>query len=195
MTIFCIDDKILAPLKCGTRYLRTLELPFNTIDMNSKNWNEIYDIDWQMIVIRNPIEHLKSALQTELLNLYNGHRLWEGMTTKMVIERFLSDYGCDHWCGSMYKKFYELWIHKNKSIKIVDLKDLSYFISNMGYYKPYDKQKFDFTNRNIWYSKDDIMKMIENDYTDYYNQLIDLMKLDSIYYNKFNIESINKKVI
>lgn len=195
MTIFRIDNKILAPLKCGTRYLRTLGLPFDTIDMNTNDWNSMPNIDWQMIVIRNPIEHLKSALQTELLNLYNGHRLWEGMTTKSVLDRFLSDGGCDHWNGVMYKKLYELWIHKNKSIKIIDLKDLSYFISTMGYYKPYDKQKFDFTNRSVWYSKETIIEMLEKNYSKQYEALINLMESDAIYYNKFYIESVNKKVI
>ncbi len=195
MTVYCFDDKIMAPLKCGTRYLRSLNLPLKLIHLNETDWNKSYDIDWKIIVVRNPIEHLKSALQTELLNLYNGHRLWEGMTTEMVLDRFISDGGCDHWSGSMYKKFYDLWIHKNKSIKIIELNDLSYFISTMGYYKPYDKQKFDFTNRDIWYSKDTIMEMIKTDYPIHYDKLIDLMQMDSIYYHKFDIEKINKKVI
>lgn len=195
MTVYCIDNKIIAPLKCGTRYLRSLNLPFDIIHLKDGYWEKSYEIDWQFIVLRTPIEHLKSALQTELLNLYNGHKLWEGMTTKSVLDRFLTKDGCDHWSSSMYKKLYDLWIYKNKSIKIIDLKDLSYFISKIGNYIPYDKQKFDFTNRSVWYSKDALFEMIKTNYSEEYNQLISLMESDAIYYHKFDIEVINKKII
>lgn len=195
MTVYCVDNKIMAPLKCGTRYLRSLNLPFNIIHLKEGDWERAYDLDWEIIVVRNPLEHLKSALQTELLNLYNGHKLWSGMTTESVLDRFISSNGCDHWSGSMYKMLYELWIYKNKSIKIVDLNDISYFISLMGYYVPYDKHKYDFTNRDIWISKDDIFEKIEEEYPIHYSKLMDLMKLDSMYYSKFDIQIVNKKIV
>lgn len=195
MTVYCINNQIMAPLKCGTRYLRSLGLPHDHIHLTKDDWYRAYEIDWKIIVVRNPLEHLKSALQTELLNLYNGHTLWNGMTTESVLDRFLSNDGCDHWSGNMYKMLYELWIDKNKSTKIIDLNDVSYFVSLMGYHIPYDKKQYDFTNRTIWFSKEDIFDKVKIEYPNHYLELNRLLELDSIYYYKFNIETINKKVI
>ena len=185
----------MAPLKCGTRYLRSLGLQNDHIHLTNEDWYRAYQTNWEIIVLRNPMEHLKSALQTELLNLYNQHNLWSGMTTESVLDRFISELGCDHWSGYLYKTIYELWIHQSKIPKIVDLNDISYFISNMGYHIPYIKNKYDFTNSKIWMSKTDIFKMIETDYNWHYNKILKLYNIDKYYYDKFNFEKVNKNII
>lgn len=195
MMVCCIDNKILAPLKCGTRYLRSLGLPYSVLYMHHNNWVDAYKTDWEFIIIRNPLDRLKSALQTELLLLYNGHNLWSGMTTESVLDRFISEDGCDHWSSTMYKMLYELWIDKNKRAKIIDLNDVSYFTSLMGYSIPYKKKYYDFTNRDIWFSKEDIFDKIKIEYPNHYFKLNSLMEEDSLYYNKFDIETIQKKII
>lgn len=195
MTVYCINNEIMAPLKCGTRYLRSLGLPHDHIHMNNTDWHRAYQTIWKFIIIRNPLEHLKSALHTELLNLYNGHDLWSGMTTKSVLDKFISSNGCDHWSGSMYKVLYELWISQNKQSKIINLNDISYFISNMGYHIPFDKTKYDFTSSKIWMNKDTIFKMIEDEYSVYYTELIRLNNLDTYYYNQFNFEKVIKNLL
>jgi hypothetical protein len=195
MTVYCINNEIMAPLKCGTRYLRSLGLPHTHIHLSNDDWNRAYENIWKLIILRNPLEHLKSALQTELLNLYNGHTLWEGMTTQMVLDRFISKDGCDHWSSNMYEMIYNLWISQSKKSKIVNLNDMSYFVSNMGYHIPFIKKKYDFTNFNIWLSKDTIFEKIKLEYNEYYLELIRLNNLDTYYYNLFEFETIIKKII
>lgn len=195
MMVICINNEIIAPLKCGTRYLRSLGLPQYSIYANDTCWYRAYETNWKFIILRNPLEHLKSALQTELLNLYNGHNLWDGMTTEMVLDRFISKDGCDHWSGNMYKMIYELWISQNKQSKIINLNDMSYFVSNMGYYIPFVKNRYNFTKSEIWMSKNDIFKMIEEKYNTHYVELIRLNELNVYYYNQFNFEKVTKKLL
>ncbi len=195
MTVYCINNEILAPLKCGTRYLRSLGLPQDHIHLTNTDWIRAYEIEWKYIILRNPLEHLKSALQTELLNLYNGHSLWSNMTTKMVLDKFISKDGCDHWSSTMYKMIYELWIHQSKKSKIINLNDMSYFISNMGYHIPFIKKKYDFTNFDMWLSKNNIFEKIKSEYKDYYVELMRLNSLDTYYYNLFEFETVIKKII
>lgn len=195
MMVCCINNEILAPLKCGTRYLRSLGLPYNSVYSIDNDWHRVYETKWKFIILRNPLDHLKSALQTELLNLYNEHTLWSGMTVEMVLDRFVSKDGCDHWSGEMYKSLYELWINQSKEPKIIDLNDMSYFISKMGYYVDFNKSKYDFTKSKIWMSKDEIFRMVESNYNTHYTELIRLTNLDKNYYDKFVFEKIIKKLL
>jgi hypothetical protein len=195
MMMICINNEIIAPLKCGTRYLRSLGLSQYSIYANDTDWHRVYETNWKFIILRNPLDHLKSALQTELLNLYNGHSLWNGMTTESVLDRFISEDGCDHWSGNMYKMIYDLWILQNKQSKIINLNDMSYFISNMGYYIPFIEKRYNFSKFKIWMSKNDIFKMIEEKYNTHYIELINLNNSDIYYYNQLNFEKVTKNLL
>ena len=47
---------IIAPLKCGTRYLRSLGLPQYSIYANDTEWYRAYETNWKFIILRNPLE-------------------------------------------------------------------------------------------------------------------------------------------
>lgn len=195
MMVFSFDDKIIAPLKCGTRYLRSLDLTYVPIYLNSDDWKRAYENKWELIVLRDPIDHLKSALKTEILNMLNGHDLWEGMTIEKILDRFLEEDGCDHWSGNLYRNIYELWAHQNCSPKIIHLDDLSYFTSIKNINIPFIKEKYDFSNFKISMGKEEILDMIKEDYPSHFNRLIEQMENDSKYYANLRFEKIKKKLL
>ena len=195
MTVYCFDNKIMAPLKCGTRYLRGLDLHQDHIHMTENDWARACKIQWELIVLRTPIGQLKSALKTEILNMLNGHHLWAGLGVKEILDRFIDENGCDHWSGNMYKKIYELWTFQNMNPKIIHLHDLSYFLSMEGINYPFIKEKYDFSNFKITKSQDEIFEMVKVDYPSHFKKLIELLDNDSLHYMNFKFEKIKKKLI
>jgi hypothetical protein len=185
----------MAPLKCGTRYLRSLGLSVDHIHLTDEDWYRSFEIKWEMFIIKPPLDQLKSALQTELLNLYNGHDLWNGMDIESVLDRFITPNGCDHWSGNLYEKLYNLWVAQGKVAKIVPIQHISYFISEMGHYIPFDKNKYNFSNFKIWKSKDDILEMVKFDFPNHHKKLIEMTDGGSVYYNKFNLQEIKKNIL
>lgn len=195
MTVYCFDNKIMAPLKCGTRYLRGLDLHQDHIHMTENDWGRAYETEWELMVLRTPISQLKSALKTEILNMMNGHDLWFGLSVEKILDRFIEENGCDHWSGNMYKKIYELWISQNMNPRIIHLNDLSYFLSMRGINLPFIKEKYDFSNFKISKSRDEIFEMVKNDYPAHFKKLMELTDNDSSYYARLKFEEIKKKLI
>lgn len=195
MMVFSFDNKIIAPLKCGTRYLRSLDLSPFPIYINEKDWTKAYENEWELIVLRDPLSHLKSALKTEILNMLNGHDLWFGLTIEKILDRFIEENGCDHWSGNLYKKIYELWTHQNMMPKIIHLDDLSYFMSIRDINIPFIKEKYDFSNFEITKTKEEIFNMVKEEYPSHFNKLIDLMQKDSKYYENLRFQKIKKQLL
>lgn len=72
---------IYAPLKCGTRWLRTHTHPVKEIQIHHRDINTDNVDGKSFFIFRSPIEHLNSAIHTEILSRMNNTLLYEIMTS------------------------------------------------------------------------------------------------------------------
>lgn len=186
------NDTIVAPLKCGTRQLEELfGTPMSlSTDMLKRNLtlNNI-----ETMIVRPPIEHMKSAIHTELLSLMrNDHLRTDSLELRDFVENFFQ-WGSSHWEPDMYEYLYKFW-NRNDYINIVQLKDLSEFIYGLTgqtiIHKPND-WNFSNTKRNdYWISSNALWDWVEQEFEHNVNYLIETkMNKEMDWYNKL----INKE--
>lgn len=172
MDIKIFDKRILAPSKCGTRYLRKV---YNDIrfDINVHGVNNITHI-----VIRNPYEHFKSAIHTEYLNYKNTPA-----DINHIILGASSKNGIGHWHPNTYQFLYSIFI-KNPKIQIIDLINLSKFLNSEGHSIVYDKSEYDWSDLDVWESKDDILQKLKINFKSEFEIIDKKLKLEFDYYTK-----------
>jgi hypothetical protein len=195
MTIIQIDNRFITPLKCGTRYLRSFGWETKGITMLDGGWEEFKNLDWDVIVLRDPEDHLNSALHTEILSLWNNHSNWDGISEEELINLFVSELGSTHWCGILNRTLFEVYLSKDKKPIALRLKDLTLFLSLEGKMKQYDRQRYNFKEFNIWRSPNYIKNYIKSTYSDQYRIMMNMIKEDRKYYNMFSFLNFEKKLI
>jgi hypothetical protein len=120
--------KIVAPLKCGTRWLleKAEKSSFVYIDhLKEKTDSET------IFLYREPNNHLISALHTDYIHV-----------NKYDLNKTLDDllnYKSSHWRGDMYENIHRAWAY-NK-FKMVNYLDISKLINDYNF----DKNKYDFS--------------------------------------------------
>lgn len=195
MTILQINDRFITPLKCGSRYLRSFGWDIKGITMLSDGWNEFKNLNWGVIVLRNPEEHLYSALHTEILSLWNGHTNWAGITEEELINLFISKTGSTHWCGILNKTIFDVYVTKNREPKALKLENLSLFLSLDGTPQLYNKEKYSFREFNKWESSDYIKNYVKTKYPNQFDVMLNMVNEDRKYYNMFSFLNFEKKLI
>ena len=195
MTIIQIDNRFITPLKCGSRYLRSFGWETKGITMFNNGWETFKELNWEIIILRDPEERLKSALHTEILSLWNNHTNWVGITEEELINLFISKTGSTHWCGTLNKTIFDVYTSKNKQPKPLKLENLSLFLSLEGTPQPYDKEKYNFKKFNKWESLDYIKNYVKTNYSDQYNTMLNMVNEDRKYYNMFSFLNFEKKLI
>lgn len=196
MTILQIDNRFIVPLKCGSRFLRKNNWETRGIDMLGDGWDNFKNRDWEIMVLRNPQEHLKSALHTELLSLWNGHQNWLKYKENKLIETLISKEGTTHWSGILNKVLYEVWLDKSKAPKPLELKNLSLFLSLDNIDIPeFNSNHYSFKNFDKWETPDYVFNYVKNKYPNEFNVMLELAKNDEVYYNKFDFLNFEKKIL
>jgi hypothetical protein len=208
IAIYC--GKWILPAKNGTRYLdrifpTTGEEQGNSNDLlnNSKiksviDSDELYMLtktDVTHLFIREPTTQLESALYTDLW----GHLMPEerkiGLTKdNSKIINLLTSYtstGTGHWCHNLYQSLY--WLLKRKrDIKVLPLSELTPFMESMGYYEKYNPTHYNFINptgddktlRVVNITRGDLFKWLAKNYPNHINNLVKLLMVEILYYNK-----------
>jgi hypothetical protein len=178
-----IYQDILAPNKCGTRYLKEYFLlnTNNNHNSNSININNIWDfpnLNW--VVIRHPEEYLESALKTDLLGNWNESNLNE----LSIINQYI-DKGTSHYYNNLYKVLYSYALkYKNKFIFLKDLSDFClYKMANKTNYK-YDSSKYEFIWENIYMDKETIIDYVKEIYPHQWEIIQSNLKKEIFFYNK-----------
>jgi hypothetical protein len=139
-----IYNDIFIPNKCGTRYFEEYT-NFNFINNENElvSITNIWDYNIKWILIRNPIEYLKSALKTDFIQLWNTEyklniKINEELLLKNYIDEtnnLLNDYPIGiHYSNKLYKTLYS-YSFKYPNVKFVDLNNLSdlCFLQNLLY--------------------------------------------------------------
>jgi len=187
-------DTILAPLKCGTRYLEmvfgepTSEMASYTIKSN------LFIPTLKTIIIRPPIEHLISALHTEILGFLRENKAAD---IKEILMIFISNgteiWQNSHWEKDVYRDLYWYWRRNRKYVNVIELKNLSSHLKELKIKKlpKYDSNDYVFNNYKYWCSKDDLMLFIKTNYKIQWDNLMEQVGVSTIFYDYL----INKEVI
>ena len=167
---------IIAPLKCGTRWLEEktnpikieelwfeeLWLPTNKIQRITK------DTYW---VYRDGKEHLLSALKTEIRGVIE----FGGGDIDAIINSFLNGTGT-HWSPILFNYMYNHW--NRIEFKVIELTYLSNLFTGISY----DPMDYNFNHYNN--STDVTSTIIEMVNTDSLNKLYSMVENDKPYLTK-----------
>jgi hypothetical protein len=193
------NNSLLVPLKCGTRYL---DMVFNHTGVGFDIINfkkSLFLPNVTDIVIRPPMEHLKSALHTMILTAYNDTKRDKDVPVDLlpIINGFCSyektDLQNGHWRYDLYETLYWCWRRNKNNINIIELKDLSLYLQKLNIKKlpKYDSKDWDFHFHPNWCTKDEIMLFIKTNHIEQWNNLMKQVEDSNVFYNSL----INKELI
>lgn len=171
------NETILAPAKCGTRFLdETFGSDSEGIDTKKLDvplWRRLPNL--KAIIVREPLQHLESAVHTEILTRYYNDEERDN-TQPLDVDTIINKF-CYDWKGELYQKenmgsgrryflettlwgynlhetIYKIWTRNPRVINLIYLKELSSYLNTIGVDIPeYDNKKYDF----ISYEDDKIM--------------------------------------
>ena len=138
---------IIAPLKCGTRWLEGLDIEnrVHTSDFKLSKLSENVH-SGTTFVYRPVFEHMKSAILTEL-NM--------GLDLKGILIQLKSN-TLNHWNVNLYSRLYLLWeVHK---FKFCNLKDLSHLIESPTLMETYEYGRYVFNLPQQWKSINEVFR-------------------------------------
>jgi len=159
---------IIAPLKCGTRWLEQETNPMNVqLIGNPINIKHIKKETYWLY--RNGRKHLLSALKTEIGGEYGYPNLNK---VDEVVDSFLNDTGV-HWSPNMFKFMYEHW--NRFEFKPIELNNLSSLFPNIKF-NP-SKYNMDYFQK-ITNNDSVVIDIIPNDKL---LKLYELIDLDKVY--------------
>jgi hypothetical protein len=159
------NETILSPAKCGTRFLdETFGSDSEGIDTKKLDiplWKRLPKL--KAIIVREPLQHLESAVHTEILTRYYNDE--DRDTTQPLDVDTIIDKFCYDWKGELYQKenmsptrryflettlwgynlheiMYKIWMRNPRKIEIVHLKDLSSYLNIINNYFGMDYETF-----------------------------------------------------
>ena len=184
MNMKIFDGRIVVPLKCGTRYCERI---FSTYDLVwDYHWYPNKDILNQSywIVYRHPIKHLISALQTEMLMVFN-HR--DDSSIGMVLDRFLSDGGTGHWSNQICQDLYNHWSNNHRKVNLIEIENLSSTLESLGYgVVEFDESDYAFKTQPNLKSKEECVEYVKTHHPTEWELLYSYALKDVVYYEKLN---------
>jgi len=177
MHIKIYNNTIIAPVKCGTRYLDKVWQP--------KTLNHVQYLKFpkvKYLVIREPIEHLISSIHTETVKFTNEFGKMDFFLKSL--DNFISPKGTTHWCISFYEYLYYYRNKYGKDIQIVKLENLSQLLKNLGFDIEYIPEEYHFKEYKDWVSKTELFEILKKNYPNQINRLLDKVEAQNIYYHK-----------
>ena len=147
--------KIVAPLKCGTRWLH--EKSEKSSYINIEDLKEETDSE-TIFLYREPKDHLISALQTDyLLNECDLNKTLNDLLNNRST----------HWRGDMYEYTHMAWCYnKFKMVNYLNICDL------IGDYD-FDKKKYDFSKEPYLFTKEMVLDLVPIDIKEELFKMVD----------------------
>lgn len=164
---------VLAPLKCGSRWLNdyTKPLAFSKYDSH-KNLRNYYSGEEKInyFVYRKPEEHFITALHTEVLT-YGRERLLDELDLLPTVKLFKSN-KAEHWSTDLWETLYKKIIDEKVNFKFVELNDLSSLFEDKY---PHNKRDYGFEKNKLFITKNELLSLLKqrhpNDWI-FFNQTI-----------------------
>jgi hypothetical protein len=185
------DNRILAPLKCGTRYLSKA---YTFVNFNYYEVTDFSNIEY--LIIREPYELLKSALHTEYI-LYEEINNSEINLSNYLDKLILINY-CSHWSYYMYEQMYWIYFKNRKKIKVIHLSNLTDFMKQNGYNMKYIQSNYNFQDYKNWINIDDFFNKLLKEFPTQMEILLEKVNIQTLFYNripKYTIEKIKEPLI
>lgn len=179
MNVKVYGGKVIAPCKCGTRYLDKIWRDYENTserDIFTKSKWKYFEGYW---IYRPPMEHLISALHTEIIDRRDDESVDD------ILDRFLSPKGTTHWSDGLYRGMWE-FISRNRKVKPIPLSQLTTLVKKIGWEVPkYDSKDYDFKHLgDKWLSKETVIKDIQRDYEIEWEWLSSCIDEEEKYWNK-----------
>lgn len=183
---------ILAPLKCGTRWLNDYTSPLGWTRLGCHTEISQQDFDQNKItyfIYREPEEHFITALHTEVLT-YARENMLDELDLKPVVNTFKTNYA-EHWSTNMWETLYSDIEKKKPVFEFVNLKNLSKLFGDKF---PYNRTEFDFLNNKLHLTKKELLKKLKNEYPNEWIFFNSIIKKETIWMNKTIYISKNLKL-
>ena len=192
------NETIIAPLKCGSRFLDEVFKTKDTGYSIAQLKRTMFLPKIQAIIVRPPIEHVVSALHTEIINAYNNTEIddIETIDVLTILDSFLwksphQSQQNTHWHRDLYETLYWSWRRNRNNIKIVDLKDLSTYLKSIGIKPPkHKKDDYNFSNFKNYCDVDEMMMFITNAYPDEWKNILNQIEHATKFYNYLMNEEV-----
>lgn len=176
------DSTIAIPLKHGSRFVREHHFKhFGEFEETSMRERDIWLPFVKYIVLRDPVEHLKTALHTEIMEDYDLDDR-DGIEFLLYNHYYKPHFG-NHYDIELSKSLYE----SGFDFKIVPLNDLSKFLycETGSFNKAYDaKDWIPKKNTPLGMSREEFWYEFSKRYPKQSLELIELALKDREYYNK-----------
>ncbi len=179
MVIDVYNGKWGVPAKCGSRYFSKTELLTNweIPTLYREKFEDLNKLGLEVIIIRNPLSHLESALQTEVMECWDD----SDKILKILLKFSDIQFGGTHYHPQFCKKIYDVWY--NSELRIVDLSNLSEFMEEILQHIPYNPAEFDFHTTPTYKSKKEVWDKCVDLYPELMDELLEWVKIDTKYYN------------
>ena len=192
------NETILAPLKCGTRFMDAIFKAKDTGYSIHELKRTLFLPKVQAMIIRPPMEHIVSALHTEIINVYNNTEINtdEPVDILAILDSFIwkgpqQMQQNTHWHRDLYEVLYWSWRRNRNNIKIVELKDLSTYLKSIGIKSPkHKKEDYNFSHFKNYCDVDEMVVFITNAYPDEWKNILRQIEHANVFYNYL----INKEV-
>jgi len=178
MRLKVYNGGIIAPLKCGTRYL---DETFGEHIEELTIWdlsNNLFLKNVKAIIVREPEKHLWSAIYTEVLGYCNRDENVNRQCDPSEIETILMNYHSNnsklseasHWSTHAYQHLYLFWRRNRKNVDVIHLNNLSSYLKSVGV-EPieFDMNNYNFNHYKNWCSKEDLMLWIKMNHLPIWN--------------------------
>ena len=190
MDIKIDNNLILAPVKCGTRYLDKIwedKMKYFTHSQFLNFPNVKY------IIVRPPIEHLITALHTETLRYLNETDKVDDFYYQLT--NFMSPNGATHWCVPFYEYLYYYRNRYGQDIEVVNLENLTNLLEGLGHSVKYNAEEYHFKKYEKWWSKEELFEIVKKLHPKEVNWLLEKVDEQNVYYEKLLNNEIDIKVI
>jgi hypothetical protein len=187
MTINVFKGKYLVPPKCGSRFFEEHFGIREIIDLFELKDSKFVD-EIEFIVLREPIDYMKSAIHTEFINFWNGHEKKGNITETDVLNYISKKDSPSHWHRHIFRELYLFVLKFKKLPAIIMLDNLNYFVKNELreiHLTKFSKIKYDFSESKIFMSKDDLWDIyIKYNYPNEFEIFTKLLEGDKFFCNK-----------
>jgi hypothetical protein len=174
------------PLKCGTRYFGQSDLPFIK---NIELWDLLKsNILIDSLIVREPIDYFKSALHTDTIRIINMG-LSQSELNKHMNDMLMSYYSMNlsghHYSVNVHKILYLFWRNSNTSIELVDINDLSDWITTKtDKTLSYQADNYWFKDEEIWFDKDWVYNWVSINFKTHWDGVMDSIEREYHWYTK-----------
>lgn len=176
MKLKIYENNIVAPLKCGTRFLDSIWKPLLIHENDLYSYclnNEI-----KYIILRPPIEHFKAAIQTETVGMLKQYKIGDRFDDfrKTYIDNLAKNKNTRHWSNTFYELILKIKEKNIKNINIIKLENLSNFVNNkLGYEISYKRESYNFVNDVDFIDREEVFNFYKTQSPDSFKKILELV--------------------